>query len=159
MLGRLHGVEHVTYQAIRTDDNRDAFRILGAVIGSCTKRNAQLFVGVAQQRIGEVKLLPERAVLFDGVKRHATDGRFLRIKLGLQITEALAFNRSTRRVGFGIEPQDERFAGEVLQRASIAFVVGDREIWSRGAEFEHGETIGHCTASSQLMPKRSSGSR
>ena len=80
-------------------------------------------LGVAEQRVGVVELLPKRAILLDGVERDPADHGVLRVELRLQITEAIAFNRSTGRVRFGVEPQDECLAGELGEGARVALVV------------------------------------
>ena len=123
MLGWPHLRVDRAHHAVGTDHHGDPLGVAGAGVRGRAACETELLVGVAEQRIGEAELLPERAVLCDGVERDAADYGVLGVKLGLQVTEALALDRSTGGVGLGVEPQHQRLAGEVAERAGVALVV------------------------------------
>ena len=104
VLGWLHLVIDGPDDACGVDHDRDSVGIAGGVVGSAA-RHAERLLGVAQQRIREVELLAERAVVGDRVERDTAQDRVLGVELGLQITEALAFDGSTGGVGLRVEPE------------------------------------------------------
>ena len=142
MLGWLDLFVDVGDGASGVDDHRDALGVACGGVSGCAAGDAEDLVGVAEQRIREAKLLPERAVVGDRVERDSAKDSVLGVELGLQITEALAFDRSTGGVGLGVEPEHQRLAGEVAQRAAVALVVEHREVRRLGACFEHADRIG-----------------
>lgn len=146
MLCRLDLIVDGADDAFGVDHDRDAIGVSCVVVGSSAARHAERFVGVAQQRVWEAALLAERAVVCDRVERDAADDGALGVELGLQITEALALDGSTRGVGFWVEPEHQRLAGEVAQRARVALVVVHQEVWRQGACFEHSTRIGRLGA-------------
>ena len=132
--------------ALWVDHDRDALGVAGVVVVGSAARHAERLVGVAQQRVWEAALLAERAVVCDRVERDAADDCALGVELGLQITEALALDGSTRGVGFWVEPEHQRLAGEVAQRARVALVVLHHEVGCRGACLKHAVRIGRLGA-------------
>ena len=86
-----------------------------------------LFLRIAEKGEGEFKFIGESAVRFRSVRRDADDDRIEFVQLLLEVTEAARFLRSARRVVFGIEPENEVFSFEVLERHSVAVRVGQGE--------------------------------
>jgi hypothetical protein len=130
-------VVDVLHLAVLADDDRDPLGRARLRVGRAVG-DRELLVDVAQQRIRELALRAEGAVRGLVVERRAEDGDALLVELGLQVTEALAFGRSAGRVGLGVEPEHQRLAGELGERARAAFVVAHGERGSGGADGEHG---------------------
>ena len=105
MLGWLDLFVDVRDDAGGVDDHRDALGVACGGVSGCAAGDAEDPVGVAEQRIREAKLLPERAVVGDRVERDSAKDSVLGVELGLQITEALAFDGSTGGVGLRVEPE------------------------------------------------------
>ena len=93
--------------------------------------DADLLVVVGKQTEREVELVVERLVLFRRIEADAEDfAVVLRILLGL-ITQALALNRSTGRVGLRVPPQQHPAAAQIGERDGAAVLVGNREVGRR----------------------------
>lgn len=92
------------------DDVGDAAGVLvlgrlGGAVGE-----ADLAIGVAEQREGEVVFLRERGVAFFVVEADAEDLRVLRFVLLREVPEPGTLPRSTGGVGFRIEPEHDFLA-------------------------------------------------
>src|SRR5262245_30923816 len=107
---------------VPVDDHTDALRALLRVdVGAV--RGADRPVGVADQREGEVVLLGEGLVLGGRVEGDAEDDRVLLIVFGFQVAEPATLRGSTRRIGLGEEPEDDRLAPEVRELHRPAGVI------------------------------------
>ena len=106
-------------------------RVAGAV------GEADLMVGVAEERKREVVLLGEALVFFLRVEADAEDLSVFRFVLGLEVPEPGTFARSTGCVGFWIKPEHDFFAAQVAQADGVAVVVDSLEVRSRIAGLQH----------------------
>lgn len=119
------------------DDIGDAFgvfvarRIRGAV------GNADAPVGVAEQREGEVELLRESGVVGNVVKARSEDRGVLRFVFVDEVPEPGTLSRSTRGIGFRIEPEHDLASAQTMQGNHVPAMVGYLEIRSLVAHFEH----------------------
>jgi hypothetical protein len=123
--------------AVGIDEVRDAF---GIALGARRRRavgEADLAVGVAQQSEREVELLGEVAVLVDGVEADPEDLDVLAREVFGLIAEPATLDRSTRRVGLRVEPEDHVVAAEIGEPDGGAAVIGDLEVGGFGAWGEH----------------------
>ena len=114
--------------AVPVDHDPDALGALrridvGAVGG------ADLAVGVADEREVEVVLLGEGLVLGRRVEGDAEDRCVLPVVVRLEVAEPATLGRSAGGVGFRIEVQDHRLAGEVFQIDRLAGAGGKFECW------------------------------
>ena len=108
------------------------FRRVGRAV-----RDADRFLGVAEEREGEVELLGEAAVLFDAVEADADDLRVLRLVFDVEVPEPGTLTRSTGGVGLRIEPEDDFLAAEVGELHAVALVIENVEVGSGVAWVEH----------------------
>ena len=116
---------------VRPDQEREPPReVLEVVVGVTfgAVRLSDLVVDVAQQREVEALGLGERLVLGRSIEGNAVNARVDRGVLGGSITEPLALDRSTRRRGLRVPPQDHPRAGQVSERDLVAVLVGKPEI-------------------------------
>ena len=123
--------------SIRTDDVRDPAgrRRVGRVAGSVSQPDFSL--GVAEERKIEGELLRERRVLGDGVEGDAEDLGVALLKFGAEVPEPETFLRSPRRIGLGIEPENDRLSPVVGETLSLAGVIGDSEVRGLVADVQH----------------------
>jgi hypothetical protein len=126
--------------AVLVDHVRDAAGVLvfGRVGGPVGE--ADLVIGVAEEREGVVVLLREVGVLFDRVEADADDAGVLLFVLFGEVPEPGTFSRSTACVGLRIEPEHHLLPAEIAQLHAIAVVVQDLEIRSRIAHLQHMRT-------------------
>ncbi len=96
-------------------------------------------VRVAEQGVGEVELLCEGAILFDGVEGGAEDDDVLLAQFGGSITEPASLLRSPGCVGLGEVPEDQALSAEVGEADGLACVGGALEVGSRVTD---GEEVG-----------------
>jgi len=123
--------------AVLVDHVRDAarvdiFRRVGRSVG-----DADLAIGVAEQREGKVELLGERFVLVLRVETDADDLRVLRFVLDLEVPEPGTFPRSTRGVGLRIKPEDDFLSSQIAEPDVIAVVIDGVELGRFLADLEH----------------------
>ena len=62
---------------------------------------------------------------------------FLLVELFLAVTEPVPLDRSTRGIGFRVEPQDHFAPAEVREAHRFSVVRSDREVRRRGAYCQH----------------------
>ncbi len=124
--------------AVLVDHIGDAARVFVFRGFRCAVCEADLAVGVAEQREGEVVFLGERGVGFFIIEADAEDLRVLRFVLLREVPEPGTFPRSTGSVGFRIKPQHDFLAAQVAEAHAVAVVVGDVEVGSGIAGLEHG---------------------
>jgi hypothetical protein len=98
---------------------------------------ADLVVGVAEEREGEVVLFSESLVFGRRVETDAEDLRVLRFVLGLEVPEPGTLARSAGCVGLRVEPEDDFLAPQVAEADGVAVVVGGLEIGSSLARLKH----------------------
>ena len=108
------------------------FRRVGGAV-----RDADLPVGVAEERKWEVVLLREVRILFDGVEADADDLRVLFLVLAGKVPEPGTLGRSPSGVGLRIEPEDEFLAAKVAQLHAVPVVIDRLEIGSGIAWLQH----------------------
>jgi hypothetical protein len=123
--------------SVLVDHVRDAARVLVFRRVCRSVREADLALGVAQQREGEVELLRERGVRFLVIEADAEDLRVLCFVLRREVPEPGTFPRSTGGVGLRVEPEDDFLSAQIAETDAIAVVVGDVEVGSGIAWFEH----------------------
>jgi hypothetical protein len=123
--------------SLLVDDVRDAARVFVLRRVGRAVRDADLLVGVAEQREGEVELLGEGAVLFDAVEADADDLYVLGLVFRVEVPEPGTFPRSTGGVGLGVEPEDDFLSAEVGEPDLVALVIDGVEVGSGVANVEH----------------------
>ena len=92
---------------------RRAYSSLGSRGGAVGE--ADLAVGVAEQRVGEVELGREAGVLVGRVEADAEDLGVLRGVLIVEVPEPGTLDRSARGVGLRIEPEHDLLAAQAAQ--------------------------------------------
>src|SRR5437868_12064953 len=101
--------------AVFVDEIRNPLRVL--VLGRARRAvcNADLPVGVAEQREGKFVFLREFRVVLRLVEAGAEDLHVFRLVVVVEVPEPGTFGSSARRVGFGEEPQQHLFSAEVAK--------------------------------------------
>ena len=117
---------------IRHARRRRSARVIGGAVG-----DADLLVGVAQEREVEVVLLGELLVRLERVEADAVDLNVVLAELLGSITEPLSFDRSTRGIGHRVEPQQNALAAQVRQLHRLAVVRAAGEVGRLIAFLEH----------------------
>jgi hypothetical protein len=112
-------------------------------------READLVIGVAEQREGEVELFCEAGILFAGVEANAEDLRVLLFVLGLEVPEPGTLGGSAGCVGLRIEPQDDFLAAQIAQPHGAAFVIDDFEVRGRVSDVQHS-----CSSSERAFDEK-----
>ena len=107
-------------------------RTLAGAVG-----DTDLFVRVAQERVGEVVLVSEGGVFRHAVRADPQDLRVALFVLADSVTESLALDGSPRRVGHGVEPENHNLAGVVAQPGRVAGVGGNGEVGGALTYLEH----------------------
>ena len=102
--------------------------VFGGVAG--TVGQADLALGVTEQRKGKVELFGEGLVLFGCVEAGAEDLRVLRVVLRREVPEPGTFFRSAGCVGFGVEPEDDFLTAQIGKPDPVAVVIHHIEIRS-----------------------------
>jgi hypothetical protein len=101
-------------------------------------READLALGVAEQRERETELLREGGVLLFAVEADAEDPGVFGFVLLREVPEPGTFLRSTGCVGLRVEPEDDFLSAQVAEAHAVAVVIGDVEVGSGVAWLEHG---------------------
>jgi hypothetical protein len=123
--------------AVLVDHVRDPARVLvfrrvgGAVC------DADLAVGVAEERERKVILLRELRVVLDAVEADADDLRVLLVVLRREVPEPGTLGRSASGIGLRIEPEHELLAAEVAELHAISVVIDRLEIRRGIAYIQH----------------------
>jgi len=107
-------------------------RLLGGAVGE-----ADLAVGVAEEREGELELAGELLVFFAGVEADAEDCGVLRGVLAGEVPEPGTFERSAGCVGLRVEPEDDLPAAQVAQADGVAVVILRFEIGGLISGIQH----------------------
>jgi len=123
--------------AVLVDDVRDALRVLVFRRGGRAVGQADLAVGVAEQREVELELVGEAAVGVDVVEADAEDLDVLGRVLVVKVPEPGTLGRSAGCVGLRIEPEDDFAAAVVAQLPVAAGVIDDFEIRGGVTGVEH----------------------
>lgn len=115
----LVGDENVTFGTDQIGDTFGVARIRGirSSVGQthCASR-------VAEKREGECELAGEGVVFFLGIETYAEDLAVTLVELSDSITESVAFDRSARRVGFGVKPEKDVRARQIRERDRLPVV-------------------------------------
>jgi hypothetical protein len=119
------------------DHVRDAARIFVLRRVGGAVREADLVLGVAEQREREVELLGEAAILLDRVETDADDLCVLRFVLEVEVPEPGTLTRSTGGVGLWVEPEDDFLAAQVGELHTVALVIDGVEVGSGIAYVQH----------------------
>ncbi len=93
--------------------------------------------GVAEQWEGVAELFGKGLVVFDAVEARAQDLNVLFVESFLLVTEPVPFDRSTRGIGFWIEPEDDFLSSIVRQLDGGSVMRGDFEVRSIAPYFQH----------------------
>ena len=109
------------------------FRRVGRAV-----RDADLAIGIAQQRERELELLGEALVLVRRVEADAEDFRVLFVVLGQEVPEPGTLARSAGGVGLRVEPEDDFAAAQVGEAHAVSVVIDGFEVGSLLARLEHG---------------------
>src|SRR5207245_1854895 len=93
---------------------------------------------VAQKPVGKLELRGEGRVLLHRVEGDAQYDRVLLLELAREVAVPATLESSSRRVGLGEEPEDDRLALEIGQGDLAAMVVLDAEQRSLRSDGQHG---------------------
>ena len=104
MFGRLHRAIGCRNSAVRSDQDRDTGGIFRRRIDRSTIGDRRGLVGIAEQVIGEIELVPKRLVGVGGIETDPQNDTVRIVEFLDSITEPFAFDRSPRCVGFWIPP-------------------------------------------------------
>jgi hypothetical protein len=104
-------------------------------------RDAHLFVVIREQSERKIELVAERLVLVRGVEADSENLAVERFVLLGAVTQALALNRSTGRIGLRIEPQEDPPAALTFERYRPAVLIGHLERWCLSSGSEHAHTL------------------
>jgi len=91
--------------------------------------------GIAEQGKIEILFGFERGLGFDRIGAQTEDGDTQLVEVFFCVAKLGRFDRSTGRVGFGIEEEEEFLAGEVFEREFLAFIGLQAEGGSLDAGF------------------------
>jgi hypothetical protein len=138
--------------AVLVDHVGDALRVLVVGAGRGAVGQADLALGVAEQREREVVLLRELRVGLFVVEGDAEDLRVLLLVLRGEVPEPGTLGRSPGGVGLRIEPEDDLSAAKVAEPHGAAAVIVDFEFRSRIADFEHLGTSKHILENPAQRP-------
>lgn len=144
MAGRVGDPIGAADHAVGIDQVADPERVGLALVARRTfgvVRLADGAFGVAQQWEREVELLREGPVAIGRVERRTEDPAVGTLEVVGLITQTLSLERSTRRVGLRIPPQQYPAAAQVLQFDHVAAVVGQREVGGGVVDGQHDRTV------------------
>tara|TARA_B100001964_G_scaffold229299_1_gene281434 strand:- start:1002 stop:1334 length:333 start_codon:yes stop_codon:yes gene_type:complete len=94
-------------------------------------------VDVAQQIERQVELLLEGLVVLGRIEADAEDDRVAVVELLDSITESVALNRSTGRIGLRVPPEHHRFAPVTVESDRFAILGLHREAGRPVADAQH----------------------
>jgi hypothetical protein len=112
-------------------------RILVARVADDLVLRSDRPVDVTEQPVREVLVRRECKILCGRVERRAEDDGIELVEAMGLVTKALTLNRSTRRGGLGVPPQQHPLAGEVTEAHRFAVLVGQFEIGGFRSWAEH----------------------
>lgn len=119
------------------DQVRDALGVSGADILAGSIGEAELSIGVAEQRKREVELLRKRCVLLGSVEARAEDRDILCCEFGGSVTEPLSLDRSTRGIGLRVEPEQHFLAPQATERDGRSIVRRNVKIGRFRSSLQH----------------------
>ena len=123
MVGRCHLGVSARDGALAIDEIADAGRMLLACIRRRAVSDAHGFVNVTEQIKWKSELVAERLVFSFGIAAYAEDHRVVVSKLLDSITEPFAFDGSPRGVGFGVPPEQDVLAFELIERDRLPILI------------------------------------
>ena len=149
--------DDVADAAVGVDDER---RALGAQVRLAVHRLlhphavelADGVIGIGEQREVQVLLVVELLDLLDRIGRDADDLHAGGRVLGLAIADRAGLRRAARRVGLGVEVQDDRAAAQGRQADGLAVLVGQLEVRCGCAWADHWKHVRSCVASNAVSP-------
>jgi hypothetical protein len=113
------------------DEEAHALRVRRARIRARAVGERHRAVDVTEQRKGHAEFAREGGVLLHGIETHAEHLNVVLVEIFLMVAEPAPLERSTRRIGGGVEPQQDLHAAKARERKRPAFVRHYREIRSR----------------------------
>jgi hypothetical protein len=126
--------------AVLVDHVRDAAGVFVVRIFGGAVCEADLAIGIAEQREGKVELLGEGRVFLLRIEADAEDDGVFCGVLVDEVPEPGTFDRSTGGVGLWIEPEHDLLAAQVVETNLVAVVIGRLEIGSGIANLQHAGT-------------------
>ena len=123
--------------AFSVDDDCDSVGVACFGVRAGTIRLPDFPIRVAEERERELEFLGEVRVLFDRVEADPENLDFEGSVGAEMVAEPATLNRSARRVGLRVEPQDDALPPVVLQLSFLARVVQYLEIGSLLANSQH----------------------
>ena len=111
------------------DQIADATGVPGLGIRARAVGETELAIGVAQQFVGKIEFLGECGVGVNSIEAHAQNHNAVFFEIGIIVAEPATFNRSSRRIGLGIEPQQNFTAAQRRQCHRRAVMRCRREVW------------------------------
>ena len=126
--------------AVGIDQERDALRIVrvgfvGVTFDAVRATNKAIDIG--QQPEAELFVRRERVVVGRCVERCADDRGVEFVELWASVTEALSFARSTGGRRFGIPPQHDPRAAQVLEAHDALVLIQQREVGGGVTRCQH----------------------
>lgn len=122
---------------IRSDEIADAICILSFGAFTRSVRHSHGPTRVAKEGKGEIELLGERPVLFDGVEADAQNLNVSFFERCNVIAEPATLGGSPRGVGFGIKPKENVSPGEIGELDRAARVIRQLEGRSLLTRIQH----------------------
>jgi len=122
---------------VLVDHVRDAARVLVRRLLGGAVREADLAVGVAEEREGELELAGEAGVFLLRVEADAEDDGVLRFVLADEVPEPGTFDRSAGCVGLRIEPEHDLLAAQVAEADGVAIVIDRFEVGGLISGIQH----------------------
>lgn len=110
MVPRIDGLVNACDFTRLINQDADALGIASLGIGAGAVCESEGPLGVAQQRKIEIVLRGESVVLLNAVEAGAKNRDVVLIEIGFLIAEPATFDRSARRIGLGVEPQQDLLA-------------------------------------------------
>jgi hypothetical protein len=104
MVARIHLVIDPREVAVLVDEKAHTARMTGLIVGTCTIRQADPAIGIAQQRKRKFVLLGEGGVLFDIVEADAQDLDIILFEIADLIAEPATLSSSSGSICLRIEP-------------------------------------------------------
>jgi hypothetical protein len=120
------------------DHVRDAARVLVIVGITGAVGEADLVLGVAEQREGEVVFLGEAFVGGLIVEAGSEDLGVFRFVLRLEVPEPGTLARSTGGVGLRVKPEDDFAPAKIAETDAIAVVIDDIKVGCFLSRLQHG---------------------
>jgi hypothetical protein len=104
------------------DEVTDTLGIAGLHVITCSVRDPYGALRIAEEKKGELELLRERRILFNGIKTDPEDFHILSAKIGNLAAEPATLCGSARGISLGVKPQQNFFPSEIRQRNFLPFM-------------------------------------